>query len=234
MRSRLSIALLSSLLLGACAGKPPIEEAVAPVEQEQPSPRPAPTKADLARLDTLTGWMAGSFDNVEQARGDASYYDIRLHMTPIWATRPATDGRWLYVEQAMADQPAKPYRQRIYHLVALGGGRFRYDICELPPAGNAATFVGAWKTPESFDALSPTDLKPSEGCGVTLTDTKDGFVGGTHAQDCTSVAPGAVYTTCRVTVAPDILIAWDQGFNAEGKQVWGATKGGYIFRKRSR
>jgi len=28
------------------------------------------------------------------------------------------------------------------------------------------------------------------------------------------------------------LISWDQGFDANDKQVWGATKGGYIFIKK--
>jgi hypothetical protein len=27
------------------------------------------------------------------------------------------------------------------------------------------------------------------------------------------------------------MITWDRGFDAEGKQVWGATAGGYIFRR---
>jgi hypothetical protein len=29
------------------------------------------------------------------------------------------------------------------------------------------------------------------------------------------------------------MVSWDQGWNGEGKQVWGATKGGYIFVKQN-
>jgi hypothetical protein len=42
---------------------------------------------------------------------------------------------------------------------------------------------------------------------------------------------GASYATSEVVIYSDKLISWDRGWNDEGKQVWGAQKGGYVFLK---
>lgn len=60
----------------------------------------------------LLEWMTGHFSSREQAAADSAYYDIRLHMVPIWPDRK--DGHWLYVEQLMVGRT--PYRQRVYHV----------------------------------------------------------------------------------------------------------------------
>jgi hypothetical protein len=57
--------------------------------------------------------MTGSFSSQEQAAADTSRYDIRLEMAPIWTDHP--NGKWFYVEQAVAWSLEKPYRQRVYH-----------------------------------------------------------------------------------------------------------------------
>jgi hypothetical protein len=41
---------------------------------------------------------------------------------------------------------------------------------------------------------------------------------------------GASYATSKVTIEEGLIISWDQGFNEEDEQVWGAVKGGYEFR----
>ena len=42
---------------------------------------------------------------------------------------------------------------------------------------------------------------------------------------------GASYASSIVTLTPKYLLSWDRGYNKEGEQVWGAEKGGYMFRK---
>jgi hypothetical protein len=37
-----------------------------------------------------------------------------------------------------------------------------------------------------------------------------------------------------VVLGADRMVSWDRGWDATGAQVWGATKGGYIFVKRGR
>ncbi|MFN7845911.1 MAG: CpcT/CpeT family chromophore lyase, partial [Bacteroidota bacterium] len=65
-------------------------------------------------LSTLKSYMSGSFNSALQAKNDSDYYEIHLHMQPIWEN--TKEGFWLYVEQAMSTALSKPYRQRIYHV----------------------------------------------------------------------------------------------------------------------
>lgn len=233
MRSTLATLALLASVLGACSSPATdARPAASPTDDQSPA---GPTVADLDRLDTLIAWMSGSFDSAEQSAADRSYFDIRLHVTPIWTDKPGGNSgsvRWLYVEQAMADQPGKPYRQRVYRVSALGRGAFKSEVLELP--GDPQTYAGAWKTPGAFAALKQDQLIARDGCAVFLTDRKDAFVGGTHEHDCTTTFSGAAYTTNETTITTDSQISWDRGFDAAGKQVWGATKSGYVFRKRAR
>lgn len=229
-----TLALAAPLLLIALSACSSNHADTAPQTEAVPATT-GPTAADIARLETLVGYMAGSFDSGEQAAADKDYFDIRLRMTPIWTDRRTGDEsgtRWLYVEQAMADQLAKPYRQRVYRVSALGGGRFKSEVLELP--GNPLEFAGAWKTPRVFDTMNAQDLIAREGCSLLLTDKNNAFTGSTNERDCLSNFRGAAYTTSEATITGDSIISWDRGFDNEGKQVWGAVKGGYIFKRRAR
>ena len=56
--------------------------------------------------------MQGSFDSKKQSFDDSNYFDITLHMYPIWDNR----GNFLYVEQSVSSMQETPYRQRIYEI----------------------------------------------------------------------------------------------------------------------
>ncbi|MBM3308183.1 MAG: chromophore lyase CpcT/CpeT [Candidatus Eisenbacteria bacterium] len=174
--------------------------------------------------DRVAGLLAGSFSSRAQAEADSSYYDIRLEMAPIWAGRD--DGRWLYVEQAVAGAEERPYRQRVYR-VTDDGAQVRSDVYVLP---RPERFVGAWGRPDAFDALNPDSLSLREGCEVLLRPRADGsFEGGTEGRGCASDLRGAAYATSTVLLSPDGLVTWDRGFDESGEQVWGAVTGGYVF-----
>lgn len=182
--------------------------------------------AEPALLDVLAGsFMTGSFSSAAQAAADPEYRDISLHMAPIWLDR--TDGRWLYVEQAAAGSLDKPYRQRVYHVTGPTDGAFRSEVLTM---ASPLRFAGAWAKPEMLGALSPDSLSLRDGCAVILKqDEAGGFTGSTVGHDCASDLRGAAYATSTVTITLERLTSWDQGFAADGTQVWGATKGPYVF-----
>lgn len=185
--------------------------------------RQSDANSDLNRLVEL---MTGTFASKAQANKDSSYYPIVLHMYPIWPDR----GAWLYVEQALASQPDQPYRQRIYHLEQLAAGRFRSVVYTLP---NPSEWVGAWQNPERFAKLSPLELEVRSGCDVYLNQTgRKTYRGATDGRSCRSNLQGASYATSEVTVTKNKIITWDRGFDANGQQVWGATEGGYVFKRK--
>lgn len=173
--------------------------------------------------------MSGTFDSRAQAGADSNYLEISLKMQPIWVDRP---GKWLYVEQALYSAQDRPYRQRIYQLEKGKRATFRSRVYEL---NNPAAYVGGAEQPERFEALSLEDLSERVGCAVVLR--KDGsgiYRGSTVDKACSSTLRGASYATSRVSIHTSFIQSWDQGFDTNGEQVWGATEGGYMFMKQNK
>lgn len=186
-----------------------------------------PNAAQRARLNELRSAMTGTYDSSAQAEIDPEYYNIALHMEPIWTD---TAGHYLYVEQALASTPLEPYRQRVYKLEAKGK-RVISRVFELREPGR---YVGAHKNPGRFATLAPDDLMEKEGCAVYLKRDKNGvYRGSTRKKECKSTLRGAAYATSRVSIDPTFVQSWDRGFNTDDEQVWGATKGGYLFFKKA-
>ena len=171
--------------------------------------------------------MTGSFSSSAQAGADTNYYNISLHMYPIW---PDENSDYLYVEQAVATTPSRPYRQRVYRLEKLADGGYKSYVFKI---ANDSLFIGMWKKPTFFDNYSPDDLILREGCAVYLYQNSDGtYTGSTKDQNCVSTLRGASYATSIVDIQPEQISSWDQGFDNEGKQVWGAENGPYIFKRK--
>jgi len=176
-------------------------------------------------LNELISIMQGNYSSEKQSIKDTSYFNISLRMVPIWKSK----GHYLYVEQAMFKKQEKPYRVRIYKISQREENEF---ISEIHTLKNEKDWIGKWKTPEAFDALSENDIEKKEGCSVVLKRIgKNKFEGQTGDKTCPSELRGASYATSKVTVFENEIISWDQGFDKEGKQVWGAEKGGYEFVK---
>lgn len=171
--------------------------------------------------------MVGSFTSAAQAARDTDYYAVTLHMYPIWEQTAEPGVTYLYVEQALASMPDRPYRQRVYRVAPHSKDTWASAVYKLPTEDG---FVGAWRTPEAFVQLTPKQLEEREGCTVYLTRQKSGtWSGSTRDAECGSTMRGASYATSQVTVSPNRIDSWDQGFDAEGQQVWGAEKGAYEF-----
>lgn len=176
-------------------------------------------------LRMLKERMTGLFSSREQSLEDSTYYDIALHMEPIWPEN--TDGYWFYVEQAMARLLEKPYRQRIYHLTRQDKYTLVSKVYELP---QPMRFAGAWKNKSLLSAITVDSLIDRQGCAIYLRkDDAGNFSGSTPGKACLSSLRGATYASSEVIIYADRLVSWDRGWDKDDKQVWGATKGGYRF-----
>jgi CpeT protein len=137
-------------------------------------------------------------------------------------------GPYLYVEQALFSKQDKPYRVRIYK-VSQKGDAF---ISEIFTIKNEKEWIGKRKTPEAFENLNEADIDLKSGREVVLKRVaKNHFEGQTGQKTCSSEMRGASYATSKVTVLKNSILAWNQGFDADNKQVWGAEKGSYMFKK---
>ena len=185
----------------------------------------AEANSDVERFVT---YMCGHFSSAAQAAADPDFRDISLKVVRIWEGREDSRFVWLYVEQALASDLKNPYRQRLYRVSSPQSGMVQSDVFSLPAPAEA---VGAWHNASLLDMVSIRDLTIRQGCSVFLTLQGDRFVGGTRDQDCSSDLSGAKYATSQTEIGPDAVVTWDRGFDVEGKQVWGAIKGGYRFDK---
>ena len=176
-------------------------------------------------LKELFSLMQGSFNSENQAKQDSTYYNISLHMYPIWKDK----GNYLYVEQALNSMQDKPYRQRVYKVTRLNDSVFSSAIYTIP---NDSLWIGKWKTPEDFDRISPEYVVERTGCEVLLERINEKrYKGATGVKTCQSSLRGASYATSEVEMTSQKILSWDRGFDAEGNHVWGAEKAGYVFDK---
>ena len=181
-------------------------------------------QSESKELKELVSIMQGHYSSEKQALADKDYYNISLRMTPIWKSK----GNYLFVEQAIFDKQDKPYRVRIYK-VSQRGNEF---ISEIYTLKDEKAWIGKWATPEVYDQLTEADIELKSGCEVVLKRTgKHRFEGATGDKTCPSELRGASWANSKVTVTENTIHSWDQGFDKDGKQVWGAVKGGYIFDK---
>lgn len=177
-------------------------------------------------LKTLSKFMIGSYTSQEQHLKDTTnYFDIRLQIQPIW--KKQRDGYWFYVEQAVADFIDKPYRQRVYHLIETEKGKYSSIVYTI---NEPLRFT---HHPELLEkTLTIDSISEKKGCTVFLTqDSSGNYPGQTDSKTCPSDRKGASYATSEVIIQSNELKSWDRGFDDKGEQVWGATLGGYIFKK---
>ena len=186
-----------------------------------------PARPSQGSVEDLAKLLVGAYSSQAQAlRDPENFKDISLRMVRIWPQR--TDGPWLYVEQAVASQVDRPYRQRVYHLVPRPDGSVASEVYTLPDP--PLSFAGAWRTATPLDALDPARLAPRTGCAVIMRPGPDAsWAGATADRDCPSELHGASYATSQVTLTSQTLDSWDRGYDAAGQQIWGATTGPYHF-----
>jgi CpeT protein len=180
---------------------------------------------DPKLLEEFATVMQGRYSSAKQAAKDKTFFNITLQMTPIWKTK----GNYLYVEQAITKSQNKPYRIKIYKLSQRSNEEF---ICEVFSIKNEKNWIGKYKMPKAFDKLTESDIELKKGCEIVYKRLSENvFNGKSGKKSCPSELRGASYATSKTDIFKDKIIAWDQGFDKKGKQVWGSIQGGYILDK---
>ena len=242
---------LALLLLAGC-GAPQVAVPDPPptaIAEATSGPGPGPGEAiacfppgfevgeDDLRVARVTELLTGRFDSSAQAATTPDYFDIHLAICPISA--PTLGKHVLYVEQARADKLAEPYRQRLYVVEPGEPGEVISRVFEFT---DPAPFTGFCDRAEA-DRPGYTDGLAAEkvGCAVHLremaynsdeqrgSERSMGFGGGTEGDGCPSSLRGATHATSTVILNSAGMQSWDQGYDAAGTQVWGATAGPYHF-----
>lgn len=203
---KLRIALLLSLLIG-CAG-PPVEE------------RPAPDE----EVVQLVEWMSGSYENVTRVGQEAEKPPQRMLVMPFGT--PASSERWLYAVQ-WTPGGKRAVRRLIYRLHRAGQQVIAADLFELADPNRLPV------VPEqaALDTLTRGDLRRRDGCRIWLSRDGLSYSGGTRGHDCATQYRDASRIRIELVVRENEIVEWLQGFDEQGRRLWGGDAGARVFRR---
>ncbi|AKG22517.1 chromophore lyase CpcT/CpeT [Calothrix sp. 336/3] len=186
-------------------------------------------------LLSLGSYLAGEFDNREQAIAEPAWYvHLRLWQRPI--NLFPEDSLTLFAEQASVVQINQPYRQRIMRLRDYQDGSLQVQYYMLK---NPDDWRGAGQNPGILNYLTAEAIELLPGCvlqvsshtldhGYKFTATQP-----TNTQCCFQYAGQTIQVALGFIVTPQELFTYDKGIDREtGKATWGAILGPYRYSKR--
>jgi len=174
--------------------------------------------------------LVGVMDTSAQAATNSKIANVRMTTCKIRVPEDAERDRqvtFLYQEQALYQKLEQPYRQRFLR-IAPSTERQRVRSLSFRPA-QAETWIGLCNQPETQRVVTLQDLG-TPVCSVWLQRSGTNYVGVTPAEGCPANVRGAVRITNRIVLHGTGMDTWDRGFDAAGKQVWGAASDSYQFR----
>ncbi|MEH2244891.1 chromophore lyase CpcT/CpeT [Nostoc sp.] len=191
------------------------------------------------QLIALGEYLAGEFDNREQAIGEPVWYvHLRLWQRPV--NLFTEDSITLFAEQANLINLDKPYRQRIIRLRQRSNSDTSLEVQYYMPQ-DPGTLIGAGHNPALLNTLTPEQLDLLPGCILTVTQE-------TLAPDrykftatplpetrCSFTYLGnSVYVSLGFEATAAEFHSYDKGIDpATGKATWGAIMGPYRYTKRN-
>lgn len=207
----------AALLLAACASAP------AP----DPFPPERRTPAVQRQLELMSSFITGTFETIAQAKGEGDLTPVKLRIARLWPERPGEF--WYYLEHAKAGSEDQPYLQRIVRMGEAGGEMLEVEY-RLPVDGKQ--LAGEWRKPRPLEGIDPASLREIPGCRARLdTQQLTLFAGGTIGKDCRAHVPDGAYEVSDFYLTSSSLRAWDRGYDAAGKVVWGSAAGPLEFRR---
>jgi hypothetical protein len=192
----------------------------------------------------VADYLIGEMDTSAQAIANWDAADVRmstcivsvnsLNRSESVAKRglvASNEAIFLYQEQAISTKLGQPYRQRFLRIAPSADRQQVESITFRPPEHKR--WVGLCNQPEqSARSISPQDLGQPL-CSVFLSldpDQPDRYIGNTAAAGCPTNFRGAVKITNQILLSAKAMETWDRGFDAAGKQVWGASDRSYKFK----
>ena len=185
----------------------------------------AQTQPIEEQVAEVVSYLLGAMDSSAQAMGDRNVPDVRITTCPI--SVPTISATFLYQEQGLSMNLSNPYRQRFLQ-IAPNRSQETVEAKAFRPA-NPETWIGLCDRPVS-DRIVTIDKLGEATCSLFLQPEGNGYRGTTPTEGCPSNFRGAVKVTNTVFLDATTMETWDRGFDAQGKQVWGAEDISYQYR----
>jgi hypothetical protein len=190
------------------------------------------------QLLALAHYLAGEFDNREQAIAEPAWYvHLRLWQRPVPLFQE--DSLTIFAEQANIVNLDRPYRQRIIRLIQESGSDAPLKVQYYMPK-NPSTLVGAGRNPALLNTLTPNHLELLPSCVLNVTQQllapnqyKFAATPPPDTRCCFTVDGNIVQVSLGFEVTDDKLLSYDKGIDSTtGKATWGAILGPYCYAKR--
>lgn len=188
-------------------------------------------------LYTYSSWISGYFNSTMQSVEDGYFDNVYVYTTHF---RSDEYGEWFYTEQGELRDKI-PYRQRVYILSSSSDTSFINRVYKIKDIRiisdeNKNGFFAGHNLIEKLVKLNYSDLEEMCGCSTQIRkqyiSTGDWYYyGSTNEKDCKGTFRGATYTTSQFKVYSNGVVSWERGWNDDGKQIWGSTKGPYYYIK---
>lgn len=192
-------------------------------------------------LITLANYLAGEFDNHEQALAEAAWYvNLRLWQVPVDLF--GEDSLSLFVEQVNTITPNNPYRQRVMRLqVNHNAGEQDLQVQYYLPK-NPTALAGAGRNRELLKGLQPSDLKLLPGCILNINTqiiaaNNYRFIAKPPRDTycCFTFQGKTIQVSLGFEVTSSQLFSYDKGIDPQtGKATWGAILGPFSYTKREK
>ena len=188
-----------------------------------------PLEQQVEEVATL---LEGNMDTSAQALSNPKAPAVRMttcRVTLVSSDEPGSSKTiLLYQEQALLKDLTKPYRQRFLQLSVSPLSQTVRSLSFRP--ATPSIWTGLCTKPAGDRAVPPTGLG-TPVCSVLLKRSGDSYIGTTPVDGCPVNFRGAVRMTNHIILHKAGMDTWDRGFDAVGKQVWGAQGESYQFRR---
>ncbi|TFI53927.1 chorismate mutase [Mastigocladus laminosus UU774] len=192
----------------------------------------------LPELIALGQYLAGEFDNREQALAEPAWYvHLRLWQIPIPLF--SEDSITLFAEQASIVKLDQPYRQRIMRLTSGYNHDTPLKVQYYMPKDPAA-LRGAGHNPSLLQTLTPDKLDLLPGCVLNISQEilapnqyKFTAIAPANTRCCFNYAGNTIQVSLGFEVSQQELKTYDKGIDPNtGSATWGAIMGPYRYTKR--
>lgn len=192
----------------------------------------------IPELKILASYLAGEFDNREQALEEPIWYvGLRLWQVPIPLFNQ--DSVTFFLEQANFLELDRPYRQRVLRLFP-GDGVNCAIAGQYYQLKDPVTVAGGGCNPKLLEQLTPESITALPGCLLNISCRQ---IASNQYEFSATQTPGCqcsfiygektIYVALGFDINPVELKTYDRGLDPEtGRATWGAIMGPYRYTKR--
>ncbi|OUC15621.1 MAG: hypothetical protein B0A82_06285 [Alkalinema sp. CACIAM 70d] len=191
------------------------------------------------QVEAVAHHLIGVMSTTAQAQAEPKAVDVTMTTCAIQVTgSPTQNVVYLYQEQALSKSLNQPYRQRFLKISPSPYSPTIRSLTYKPP--QLDRWVNFCQKSPPDRQITATDLgevtctvflKPVvESFDRTRTNHQTMFVGTTPVDGCATNVRGASRIRNQITLHSTGMDTWDRGYDAQGKQVWGAKSTAYQYR----